>query len=90
LCSSEVTLVEPSRRMGTGERHMTVRLQQHNIQIRAVAFGQGEWCNDLNACDGPIDIAYRPVINEFGGRRTVEIQLVDWRPSHSQVVAINR
>ncbi len=86
LCSSGVTLAEPSRRMGTGERHMTVRLQQHNIQIRAVAFGQGDWCDDLNNCEGPIDIAYRPVINEFAGRRTVEIQLVDWRPAHAPLV----
>ncbi len=82
LCSSGVTLAEPPRRMGSGERHLTVRLQQQNIQIRAVAFGQGDWCEDLTACEGPIDIAYRPVINEFGGRRNVEIQLVDWRPSH--------
>lgn len=87
LCSSGVTLVEPSRRMGGGDRHLSVRLTQHNIQIRAVAFGQGDWCDELNTCDGPIDIAYRPVINEFAGRRNVEIQLVDWRPSHAHAAA---
>jgi len=89
LCSSGVTLAEPSKRMGGGDRHLSVRLTQHNIQIRAVAFGQGDWCDDLNACDGPIDIAYRPVINEFAGRRNVEIQLVDWRPSHTHAAAMN-
>ncbi len=73
--------------MGGGDRHLSVRLTQHNIHIRAVAFGQGEWCDDLNACEGPIDIAYRPVINEFAGRRNVEIQLVDWRPSHAHAPA---
>jgi single-stranded-DNA-specific exonuclease len=87
LCSSGVTLAEPSRRMGGGDRHLSVRLTQHNIHIRAVAFGQGEWCDDLNACEGPIDIAYRPVINDFAGRRNVEIQLVDWRPSHAHTPA---
>jgi single-stranded-DNA-specific exonuclease len=87
LCSSGVTLAEPSRRMGGGDRHLSVRLTQHNIHIRAVAFGQGEWCDDLNACEGPIDIAYRPVINDFAGRRSVEIQLVDWRPSHAHAPA---
>lgn len=87
LCSSGVTLAEPSRRMGGGDRHLSVRLTQHNIHIRAVAFGQGDWCDDLNACEGPIDIAYRPVINEFAGRRNVEIQLVDWRPSHAHAPA---
>jgi single-stranded-DNA-specific exonuclease len=87
LCSSGVTLAEPSRRMGGGDRHLSARLTQHNIHIRAVAFGQGEWCDDLNACEGPIDIAYRPVINDFAGRRNVEIQLVDWRPSHAHAPA---
>jgi len=81
LCSNRVTLAEPSRRMGGGDRHLSARVLQHNVQIRAVAFGQGDWCEELNACEGPIDIAYRPVINEFAGRRNVEIHLVDWRPS---------
>lgn len=83
LCSSGVTLAEPSRRMGGGDRHLTVRLTQHNVQMRAVAFGQGDWCDELNACDTPIDIAYRPVINDFAGRRNVEIQLLDWRVSQT-------
>lgn len=83
LCSNGVTLAEPSRRMGGGDRHLTARLTQHNVHIRAVAFGQGDWCDELNACQQPIDIAYRPVINEFAGRRNVEIQLLDWRVSES-------
>jgi single-stranded-DNA-specific exonuclease len=81
LCSSQVTLAEPSRRMGGGDRHLSARFTQHNVKIRGVAFGQGDWCDSLNAVQGPIDIAYRPVINEFAGQRNVEIHLIDWRPS---------
>jgi single-stranded-DNA-specific exonuclease len=81
LCASGVGLVEPSRRMGGGDRHLTARLSQHGVTLRAVAFGQGEWCDELNGCEGPIDVAYRPVINEFRGRRNVELQIVDWRPA---------
>ncbi len=81
LCASDVTLVEPSRRMGSGDRHLMMKLTQHSVEMRAVAFGQGDWCEPLNACEGPIDVAYRPVINEFNGYRSVQIQLVDWRPS---------
>ena len=51
------------------------------MTLRAVAFGQGEWAEDLTELQGHIDIAYRPVINEFRGRRSVELQMVDWRPS---------
>ncbi len=79
LCSSDVRLAEPSRRMGGGDRHLSMKIVQHNVEIRCVAFGQGERCDELNSVDGSLDIAYRPVINEFNGFRRVEIQLVDWR-----------
>ncbi|QDV81105.1 single-stranded-DNA-specific exonuclease RecJ [Planctomycetes bacterium TBK1r] len=81
LCQN-VTLAEPARRMGSGDRHLTVRLDQGGKTVRGVAFGAGDWCDELNACDGPIQIAYRPVINEFRGFRRVEIHVVDWKPVH--------
>jgi single-stranded-DNA-specific exonuclease len=79
LCQN-VTLAEPARRMGSGDRHLTVQLDQGGKTIRGVAFGAGDWADELNACRGPIQIAYRPVINEFRGYRKVEVHLVDWRP----------
>ena len=76
-----VELDEPARRMGGGDRHLTVKFRQGSKVIRGVAFGGGDWCDELNAAEGPIEIAYRPVINEFRGFRKVEIHLVDWRPA---------
>ncbi|MEL6108026.1 MAG: single-stranded-DNA-specific exonuclease RecJ [Planctomycetota bacterium] len=81
LMSQEVQLEEPARKMGSGDRHLTMRLRQGNKVIRGVAFGAGDWCDEINQCEGPIQLAYRPVINEFGGYRRVEIQIVDWRPA---------
>jgi single-stranded-DNA-specific exonuclease len=80
FCTTGVTLAEPPRRMGAGERHLSVKLQQHGTQMRGVAFGCGDWCEPLQQHVGPFEIAFRPVINEFRGRRSVEVQLVDWRP----------
>ncbi|HAN98627.1 MAG TPA: single-stranded-DNA-specific exonuclease RecJ [Planctomycetaceae bacterium] len=81
LCTRRVELAEPPRRIGGGERHLAIRLKQHQSQIRGVAFGKGEWADEIAAVDGPLDVAYRPVINEFAGRRSAEIHLVDWRPA---------
>ena len=80
LYCRDIELDEPARRMGGGDRHLTVKLRQGTKVIRGVAFSGGEWCDELNATEGPIEIAYRPVINEFRGFRKVEIHLVDWRP----------
>lgn len=79
LCCRDVTLDEPARKMGSGERHLTVKLRQGSKVVRAVAFGAADWCEELNELSEPIEIAYRPVINEFRGYRNVEIHLVDWR-----------
>jgi single-stranded-DNA-specific exonuclease len=56
-----------------------LKLSQYGVTLRAVAFGGGEWIDDLIALEGPIDIAFRPVINTFKGRQSVELHLVDWR-----------
>lgn len=81
LCSTQVQLAQPLRFMGKDERHLSLRVAQHGCSLRAVAFGQAEWFKDLSEVNQPIDIAYRPVINEFRGARNVEVQLVDWRIS---------
>jgi single-stranded-DNA-specific exonuclease len=81
LCASGVKLSEPPKRIGASERHLALRLQQQETRIRGVGFSCAEWADDLAAAASPLDIAYRPVINDFRGRQTVEIQLVDWRLS---------
>jgi single-stranded-DNA-specific exonuclease len=85
LCATEVQMDGPPRRMGSGDRHLALKVRQHNVCLRGVAFGRGEWAEDLERHSRPIDIAYRPVINEFRGRRRVEVHIVDWRPTNAPV-----
>jgi len=79
LCASGVTLAEPPKTIGSGGHHLSMRLAQHGVTLRAVAFGGGEWSEDLAAVERPIDVAFRPVINSFRGRQSVELHLVDWK-----------
>lgn len=81
LCARGVMLGNEPKRMGRGEKHLTVMLEQSDVRIRAVAFNQGDWADTMQAHGGSMDVAYRPVINEFNGRRSVEVQIVDWKPS---------
>ncbi len=80
ICSCEVELIDP-KTMGGGDRHFSVQVKQFDSTMRAVAFGKADWVEPLVALDGLVDIAYKPVINEFRGFKRVELQLVDWRPS---------
>jgi single-stranded-DNA-specific exonuclease len=79
LCASNVRLSEPPRRIGGAGRHLSMMFDQQGVKVRAVAFGGGEWEQDLLAIQGELSIAFRPVINRYRGRASVEIHLADWR-----------
>jgi single-stranded-DNA-specific exonuclease len=80
LCTTDVRLADPPRRIGTNGQHLSLRFVQHGVTLRAVAFGGGEWEQELVAVEGPLSVAFQPVINHFRGRQTVEMHLSDWRP----------
>ncbi len=80
LCASGVTLAEPARTIGQSGKTLQLKLAQHGATIRGVAFGGGEWLPHLPAPGQPFHVAFRPKINEYRGRRTAEVEVVDWRP----------
>ncbi|MCA9133416.1 MAG: single-stranded-DNA-specific exonuclease RecJ [Planctomycetales bacterium] len=80
FCAVGVELVEPPKLLGESGRHMSAQLSQHGKRLRAVAFGQAEeWLPQLTDLTQRIDLAFRPVINDYRGFRKVELHLVDWR-----------
>jgi single-stranded-DNA-specific exonuclease len=79
LCTSNVRLAEPPKRIGGAGRHLSMTFDQHGVRMRAVAFGCGDWEEELAAIDGELSIAFRPVINRYRGQVSVEIHLDDWR-----------
>lgn len=81
LCTTGVTLCGVPKPLGSTGHHLAMMLSQHGVTLRAVAFGGGDWADQLAAVDGPLDVAFRPVINDFRGRQSVELHLVDWRPT---------
>jgi single-stranded-DNA-specific exonuclease len=79
LCTTDVRLAEPPRRIGATGQHLALRFEQHGISLRAVAFGGGDWEHDLAEANGSLAVAFKPVINDFRGRQSVEMHLADWR-----------
>ncbi|MCA9231578.1 MAG: single-stranded-DNA-specific exonuclease RecJ [Planctomycetales bacterium] len=78
LCASKVRLTGQPKRMGATGHHLSMTFDQHGVKMRAVAFGGGDWQEELARIDGPLSIAFRPVINRYRGRVSVEIHLDDW------------
>jgi single-stranded-DNA-specific exonuclease len=69
--------------MGEGDRHLAVRVRQQGTTMRGVAFGRGEWAEQLQSTVGPISVTFAPVINTFNGFNKVELHLIDWKPAAS-------
>ena len=66
--------------MGEGDRHLALKVCQHRTRLRAVAFGRGEWAEEIAAVNGPLSISFAPQINSYRGFESVELQLHDWHP----------
>ena len=79
FAATHVELAEPPRKMGGGERHLSLKLRQFGRTIRAVAFGKGDWADEISAVDGPLSIAFAPNINRYRGMESVQLQLLDWQ-----------
>lgn len=77
--ASRVELVEPPRKMGGGDRHLSLKVRHYGKVLRAVAFGRGEWADEIAAVNSPISISFAPNINHYQGRQSVELRLIDWQ-----------
>jgi single-stranded-DNA-specific exonuclease len=79
LCATELRVLGTPRTIGNGGRHLSMELVQHNVRLRAVAFGRGEQAAELAKLATPLDVAFQPVVNHFNGRSRVELHVTDWR-----------
>jgi len=78
---SHVQLTDPPSTMGGGDRHLSLRIRQGDKTLRCVAFGKGDWAQEINQWGGPISICFSASINQFRGYENVELQLHDWKPA---------
>jgi single-stranded-DNA-specific exonuclease len=66
----------PPRRMGRENQHVKLYLTDGRQTVESV------WWNAGSAAlpENRFDIAFTPQINDYNGRRTVQLKLLDWRP----------
>jgi single-stranded-DNA-specific exonuclease len=79
LLAGDLQLVGEPRKMGGGERHLNFRVRQGTTQMRAVAFGMADRIEELTSAEGHCSLAFTPKINEWQGRRTVELEVADFQ-----------
>ena len=63
-----------------GGRHMRLRLRQGRYSVPGIFFSATPESASISEGD-EVDVAYLPQINEFKGERTVQMNVLDMRPS---------
>ena len=65
--------IRSARRVGRDGSHLKLSLlNSENMLVDAVAFSQGDWADrDVHS----LDVLYCPVLNEYGGRTSIEAQI---------------
>jgi single-stranded-DNA-specific exonuclease len=67
------------RRIGTNGQHLKLQLRQAgSATVEAVAFGEGAAADTMPK---QIDVAFHLELNEWQGRRSVQLRLRDWQPA---------
>jgi single-stranded-DNA-specific exonuclease len=76
LATGWVELVGEPRCVGRSQEHLQASFAQGDVRVRAIGFGMASAVEDLKQ-HRRCRVAFAPIINEFNGRRTVEMQMLD-------------
>ena len=70
-----VTQSRPLQRMGAEKQHVKMWVTDGAVTHECVWWGAGK----ASLPEGKFDLAFAPQVNEFNGRATVQLKVLDWR-----------
>jgi single-stranded-DNA-specific exonuclease len=79
FCSRNLVHQRPLQRIGDDKQHVKMWLTDGVTTHEALWWGAGNESLPV----GTFDIAFSPQLNEYNGRRTVQLKTLDWRRSQS-------
>lgn len=78
LASRPVELAEPPRNVGQNGAHLQLVVRENGVQRKAIAFGRGGEAEAISEARR-VRLAFEPILNEWNGRRSVELKVLDWK-----------
>jgi single-stranded-DNA-specific exonuclease len=77
VASRGLSHARPPQRMGKENQHAKFRVGIGNHILDAVWWN----CRSAPLPTDPFDLVFTPTVNEFNGRRSVQLKVLDWRPA---------
>jgi single-stranded-DNA-specific exonuclease len=75
FCARKLSHQRPLQRIGTDKQHVKMWVTDGTGTHEAVWWGAGNGSLPV----GMFDLAFAPQINQFNGKRTVQLKVLDWR-----------
>jgi single-stranded-DNA-specific exonuclease len=75
FCARHLTHQRPLQRIGAEKQHVKMWVTDGQVTLEALWWNGG----DSSLPVGKFDLAFAPQVNEFNGRRTVQLKVLDWR-----------
>jgi single-stranded-DNA-specific exonuclease len=79
FCTRNLTHARPLQRMGAKKQHVKLWVTDGKVTHEAVWWNAGEGSLPV----GRFDLAFAPSVNEFNGRTTVQLKVLDWRAAEA-------
>jgi single-stranded-DNA-specific exonuclease len=77
FCARNLTQSRPLQRMGKEKQHVKLWVTDGAAMHEAVWWNGG----DKSLPIGKFDLAFAPQVNEFKGRRALQLKVLDWQPA---------
>ena len=75
FCARNLTHAKPLQRMGASKQHVKLWVSDGQTTHEAVWWNAGNGSLPV----GRFDLAFAPAVNEYNGRTTVQLKVLDWR-----------
>ena len=75
FCARNLAHKKPLQRIGAKKQHVKMSVTDGTVTHEAVWWNAGEGSLPV----GKFDLAFAPSLNEFNGRTTVQLKVLDWR-----------
>ncbi|NUN49972.1 MAG: single-stranded-DNA-specific exonuclease RecJ [Candidatus Brocadiae bacterium] len=79
MASANLRVAGEPKIIGKTHDHLSFYVTQGGASLKAIAFGMADRYDDLQMNKRrPLSLAFAPILNEWQGRETVELQVKDW------------
>jgi single-stranded-DNA-specific exonuclease len=81
--AADLQVTGEPRKVGVGERHLSFRVRQGGATLKAIGWNMAERMAELLSGGGACCLAFTPKINEWQGRKSIDLEVTDFQPGRA-------